>query len=152
MDLIEVCDKQPSVAELLNSFNEQSVSDYLVVYLRLVTSGYLQREDEFFQYFIEGGRTVREFCQQVRADISSYPCRYVDWKMVYFFIYACHLYCCFGNGKSWDTVECLMGKCYGALYNRMDSDWSEAVGLITITGALTISPLRLQCQFCTIPE
>lgn len=65
MDLIEACDKQPSMAELLNSFNEQSVSDYLVVYLRLVTSGYLQREDEFFQYFIEGGRTVREFCQQV---------------------------------------------------------------------------------------
>ena len=38
--------------------------DGKVVYLRLVTSGYLQREDEFFQYFIEGGRTVREFCQQ----------------------------------------------------------------------------------------
>lgn len=70
MDLIEVCDKQPSVAELLNSFNEQSVSDYLVVYLRLVTSGYLQREDEFFQYFIEGGRTVREFCQQVNEPAS----------------------------------------------------------------------------------
>lgn len=70
MDLIEVCDKQPTVAELLNSFNEQSVSDYLVVYLRLVTSGYLQREHEFFQYFIEGGRTVREFCQQV-SELTS---------------------------------------------------------------------------------
>lgn len=60
-----MCDKHPSVNELLTSFNEQSVSDYLVVYLRLVTSGFLQREEDFFQFFIEGGRTVREFCQQV---------------------------------------------------------------------------------------
>lgn len=65
MDLIETCDKQPSVGELLSSFNEQSVSDYIVVYLRLVTSGHLQREEEFFQHFVDGGRTVREFCQQV---------------------------------------------------------------------------------------
>uniref|UniRef100_A0A8B9JMX5 Ubiquitin thioesterase n=1 Tax=Astyanax mexicanus TaxID=7994 RepID=A0A8B9JMX5_ASTMX len=71
MDLIEVCDKQPSVGELLNSFNEQSVSDYLVVYLRLVTSGFLQREEDFFQHFIEGGRTVREFCQQEVEPMSK---------------------------------------------------------------------------------
>lgn len=91
MDLIEVCDKQPTVAELLNSFNEQSVSDYLVVYLRLVTSGYLQREDEFFQYFIEGGRTVREFCQQVSeltprhlpADMSSETWLIFIWYLLW---------------------------------------------------------------------
>ncbi|CAO2584517.1 Ubiquitin thioesterase OTUB1 [Lemmus lemmus] len=46
------------------SFNDQSTSDYLVVYLRLLTSGYLQRESKFFEHFIEGGRTVKEFCQQ----------------------------------------------------------------------------------------
>ena len=28
-------------------------------------SGYLQRESKFFEHFIEGGRTVKEFCQQV---------------------------------------------------------------------------------------
>ncbi len=72
MDLIEACDKQPSLGELLRSFNEQSVSDYLVVYLRLVTSGYLQREEDFFQHFIEGGRTVREFCQQVTLNNASF--------------------------------------------------------------------------------
>lgn len=71
MDLIEACDKQTSVGELLTSFNEQSVSDYLVVYLRLVTSGYLQREEDFFQHFIEGGRTVREFCQQEVEPMSK---------------------------------------------------------------------------------
>lgn len=77
MDLIEACDKQPSLGELLSSFNEQSVSDYLVVYLRLVTSGYLQREEDFFQHFIEGGRTVREFCQQVTLNNASF-CKFED--------------------------------------------------------------------------
>lgn len=65
MDLIELCEKQPSLQELLSSFNDQNVSDYVVVYLRLLTSGYLQREYGFFQHFIEGGRSVKEFCQQV---------------------------------------------------------------------------------------
>lgn len=65
MDLIEQVEKQTSVADLLASFNDQSTSDYLVVYLRLLTSGHLQRESEFFEHFIEGGRTVKEFCQQV---------------------------------------------------------------------------------------
>lgn len=65
MDLIELCEKQPSLQEVLASFNDQNVSDYVVVYLRLLTSGYLQREQSFFQHFIEGGRSVKEFCQQV---------------------------------------------------------------------------------------
>lgn len=65
MDLIELCEKQPTLQEVLGSFNDQNVSDYVVVYLRLLTSGYLQREHGFFQHFIEGGRSVKEFCQQV---------------------------------------------------------------------------------------
>ncbi|XP_069752340.1 ubiquitin thioesterase OTUB1-like [Narcine bancroftii] len=64
MDVIELVEKQGSLANLLTAFNDQSTSDYLVVYLRLLTSGYLQREAPFFQHFIEGGRTVKEFCQQ----------------------------------------------------------------------------------------
>ncbi|KAK7797834.1 hypothetical protein U0070_012751 [Myodes glareolus] len=64
MDLIEQVEKQTSVADLLASFNDQSTSDYLVIYLRLLTLGYLQWESKFFEHFIEGGRTVKEFCQQ----------------------------------------------------------------------------------------
>lgn len=71
MDLIELCEKQPSLQELLSSFNDQNVSDYVVVYLRLLTSGYLQRENSFFQHFIEGGRSVKEFCQQVDSIIYT---------------------------------------------------------------------------------
>lgn len=77
MDLIEQVEKQTSVADLLASFNDQSTSDYLVVYLRLLTSGYLQRESKFFEHFIEGGRTVKEFCQQVPP--CSLPCLGVEW-------------------------------------------------------------------------
>ncbi|XP_026122966.1 ubiquitin thioesterase OTUB1-like [Carassius auratus] len=71
MDLIELCEKQQSLGELLNSFNDQSVSDYIVVYLRLLTSGYLQREHVFFKHFIEGGRSVKEFCQQEVEPMSK---------------------------------------------------------------------------------
>ncbi|XP_001365744.1 ubiquitin thioesterase OTUB1 [Monodelphis domestica] len=71
MDLIEQVEKQTSVDELLTAFNDQNISDYLVAYLRLLTSGYLQRESEFFEFFIEGGRTVKEFCQQEVEPMSK---------------------------------------------------------------------------------
>ena len=67
---MEVIDKvgegtDNSYAELHRLFNNQGYSDYVVVYLRLITSGQLQREAEFYQHFIEGDRTVKEFCHQV---------------------------------------------------------------------------------------
>ncbi|XP_063800998.1 ubiquitin thioesterase OTUB1 isoform X3 [Pseudophryne corroboree] len=64
MDLITLVERGPAVSELLAAFNEQTVSDYVVVYLRLLTSGHLQRDGVFYQHFIEGGRSVKEFCQQ----------------------------------------------------------------------------------------
>ena len=54
-----------SYTELHKLFNEQGYSDYVVVYLRLITSGQLQKEADFYQHFIEGKRTVKEFCHQV---------------------------------------------------------------------------------------
>ncbi|XP_059055542.1 ubiquitin thioesterase otubain-like [Achroia grisella] len=51
-------------AELHEKFNRQGHSDYIVVYLRLVTSGQLQTQHDFYQNFIEGPRTVTEFCRQ----------------------------------------------------------------------------------------
>lgn len=58
-------DKETSLTELHKLFNDQGISDYVVVYLRLITSGQLQRQAEFYQNFIEGIRTVKEFCHQV---------------------------------------------------------------------------------------
>ncbi|GCB85273.1 hypothetical protein scyTo_0025959 [Scyliorhinus torazame] len=78
MDVIELVEKQGSLANLMTAFNDQSTSDYLVVYLRLLTSGYLQRESAFFEHFIEGGRTVKEFCQQVSVGLCIGPKRSVQ--------------------------------------------------------------------------
>ncbi|XP_045447225.1 ubiquitin thioesterase otubain-like [Melitaea cinxia] len=50
--------------ELHDKFNKQGYSDYIVVYLRLITSGQLQTDQDFYQNFIEGSRTVTEFCRQ----------------------------------------------------------------------------------------
>ncbi|XP_071657612.1 ubiquitin thioesterase OTUB1 isoform X2 [Patagioenas fasciata] len=64
MELIERVERRVPLPELLAAFNEPGTSDYLVVYLRLLTSGCLQRHQRFFQHFLEGGRSVKEFCQQ----------------------------------------------------------------------------------------
>lgn len=64
MDVVNKVDNQCSLSELLDSFNDQGLSDYIVVYLRLLVSGYLQKESDFFSNFIEGERTIKEFCNQ----------------------------------------------------------------------------------------
>ncbi|TDG45609.1 hypothetical protein AWZ03_007979 [Drosophila navojoa] len=50
--------------ELHTIFNEQGYSDYVIVYLRLMTSGKLQEDAEFYQHFIEGDMTIEEFRHQ----------------------------------------------------------------------------------------
>lgn len=49
---------------LHDSFNEQGLSDYVVVYLRLITSGQLQECSHFYADFIEGSSTMEEFRRQ----------------------------------------------------------------------------------------
>lgn len=51
-----------SPEELAMTFNDEGMSNYLVVFLRLLTSKQLQKDGEFYQNFMEGGRTVAEFC------------------------------------------------------------------------------------------
>lgn len=56
-------EKITNVDELLSQvFNDRGRSDYLVVFLRLVTSSHLQKNADFFAAFIEDGLTVKEFC------------------------------------------------------------------------------------------
>jgi len=71
-------DTESSHMELHKLFNEQGYSDYVVVYLRLITSGQLQRDADFYQHFIEGERTISEFCHQVRMMLISDQSFYVD--------------------------------------------------------------------------
>uniref|UniRef100_A0ACD5Y280 Uncharacterized protein n=1 Tax=Avena sativa TaxID=4498 RepID=A0ACD5Y280_AVESA len=51
--------------ELLESAREQTVSDYVVMFFRFVTSGEIQRRAEFFEPFISGltNSTVAQFCK-----------------------------------------------------------------------------------------
>ncbi|ELR50090.1 hypothetical protein M91_20223 [Bos mutus] len=64
MGLNERVETQTSVANLLVSFSDQSTLDHLVIYLQLLPSGDLQRNSKFLEHCIQGGRTIRELCQQ----------------------------------------------------------------------------------------
>ncbi|KAG8183738.1 hypothetical protein JTE90_029320 [Oedothorax gibbosus] len=64
MDVLGKIENGMTLDDLLQILNDQGSSDYIVVYMRLITSGYLQKEEAFFSNFIEGERTVKEFCHQ----------------------------------------------------------------------------------------
>uniref|UniRef100_A0A023FKJ6 Ubiquitin thioesterase n=1 Tax=Amblyomma cajennense TaxID=34607 RepID=A0A023FKJ6_AMBCJ len=64
MDVLKRIENNITLEDLIKIFNEQGLSDYIVVYMRLLTSGQLQKEEEFFSSFIDGQRTVQEFCKQ----------------------------------------------------------------------------------------
>ena len=52
---------------ITQTFQDPGLSDYLVCYVRILTSGYLQANEEFYGAFVEGGRTIKEYCSQVRV-------------------------------------------------------------------------------------
>jgi len=64
MEVVEKVESACGLKELENIFNDSGYSDYLVVYLRLLVSGHLQKEADFFMNFVDGGRSVKEFCSQ----------------------------------------------------------------------------------------
>lgn len=53
-----------TLAEFHRLLNDQGHSDYVVVYLRLITSGQLQEGADFYQNFIDGNCTMEEFRHQ----------------------------------------------------------------------------------------
>lgn len=62
--LTNIKDKQIKTSdELLERFCEQATSDYIVVYFRLITSGYLQQNAETFANFIVGASSIVDFCK-----------------------------------------------------------------------------------------
>merc|ERR550539_2253506 len=54
--------KETTVDNLLESFNDPGISDYIIVFLRLVVSSYLQKNSAFYESFIEGYATIKDFC------------------------------------------------------------------------------------------
>jgi len=55
-------DVDSKLGNLIDTFNDQGMSDYIVVFLRLLTSMHLKKEAEFYQNFMEGDMTVANFC------------------------------------------------------------------------------------------
>ncbi len=64
MDVLKKIETGITSEQLIEELDVMGVSDYVVVYMRLITSGHLQKEYEFFANFIEGDRTLAEFCKQ----------------------------------------------------------------------------------------
>ncbi|CAB4039536.1 ubiquitin thioesterase OTUB1-like, partial [Paramuricea clavata] len=64
MELIDRVGEKISVDELLAVFQDEGMCNYIVVYLRLLTSAQLQKKEEFFENFLEGGQTMKDFCSQ----------------------------------------------------------------------------------------
>ncbi|CAG5129819.1 unnamed protein product [Candidula unifasciata] len=64
VDIVKQVECPGTVEKLLETFNDQGLSDYFVVYLRLLVSGHLQANEESYIHFIDGERTVRQFCSQ----------------------------------------------------------------------------------------
>lgn len=64
MDELNKIENDNSIEGVLKTFNDSGTSDYLVVYLRLIVSGYLQKNEDFYQSFLDGGRTMKDFCNQ----------------------------------------------------------------------------------------
>jgi ubiquitin thioesterase protein OTUB1 len=61
--LEQVSSKEVNTTDkLLAKYNDEGLSNYLVVFLRLIVSGYLQKNEAFFENFIEGHLTVKDFC------------------------------------------------------------------------------------------
>ncbi|XP_059169803.1 ubiquitin thioesterase OTUB1-like [Physella acuta] len=64
IDIVKQVENPGTVEKLLETFNDQGLSDYFVVYLRLLVSGYLQKNEDEYIPFIDGERTVKQFCMQ----------------------------------------------------------------------------------------
>ncbi|EJW80729.1 hypothetical protein WUBG_08361, partial [Wuchereria bancrofti] len=48
---------------LIEALNEEGRSNYYVTFFRLITSGYLRENAADYEGFIDGGRTMEQFCQ-----------------------------------------------------------------------------------------
>lgn len=62
--LDEVVNPSSTIQTLTEKFRDQGCSDYIICYLRILTSGHLQANSQFFEEFVEGFRTVKDYCSQ----------------------------------------------------------------------------------------
>lgn len=71
MSIIKSVGEDMQLDELTKLFRDEGMSNYFVVYLRLITSCQLQLETEFYENFVTGGKSVVDFCKTVSC-LCSY--------------------------------------------------------------------------------
>jgi len=65
MSVVKSVGEKIDEQELAKIFRDEGMSNYFVVYLRLITSCQLQKEADFYQNFLDGGKSMVEFCKTV---------------------------------------------------------------------------------------
>ncbi|XP_041489008.1 ubiquitin thioesterase OTUB2 isoform X3 [Microtus oregoni] len=60
--VVELVEKDSSVSSLLKVFNDQSSSDQIVQFLRLLTSAFIRNRADFFRHFIDEEMDIKDFC------------------------------------------------------------------------------------------
>uniref|UniRef100_A0A8C0MZA9 ubiquitinyl hydrolase 1 n=1 Tax=Canis lupus familiaris TaxID=9615 RepID=A0A8C0MZA9_CANLF len=60
--VVELVEKDGSVSSLLKVFNDQSSSDQIVQFLRLLTSAFIKNRADFFRHFIDEEMDIKDFC------------------------------------------------------------------------------------------
>ncbi|XP_045057506.2 ubiquitin thioesterase OTUB2 isoform X1 [Desmodus rotundus] len=60
--VVELVEKDGSVCSLLKAFNDQSTSDRIVQFLRLLTSAFIKNRADFFRHFIDEEMDIKDFC------------------------------------------------------------------------------------------
>uniref|UniRef100_A0A6I8NU17 Ubiquitin thioesterase n=1 Tax=Ornithorhynchus anatinus TaxID=9258 RepID=A0A6I8NU17_ORNAN len=61
---VESLEKDSSVSSLLKVFNDQSYSDRIVQFLRLLTAAFIKNRADFFRHFVDEEMDVKDFCAQ----------------------------------------------------------------------------------------
>ncbi|ESO02538.1 hypothetical protein HELRODRAFT_184997 [Helobdella robusta] len=64
VETLDLINSEKSLEKLLEVINDQSTSDYIVVFLRLLVSGHLQQNSDFYSCFLEDHKTMKDFCSQ----------------------------------------------------------------------------------------
>lgn len=65
MSVVNSVEHSTSAKDLVETFRDDGMSNYVVVYLRLIASSQLQSESEFYQNFLDGGKSLVDFCKTV---------------------------------------------------------------------------------------
>ncbi|KAM8920841.1 ubiquitin thioesterase OTUB2 [Pelodytes ibericus] len=64
LGIIELVERDGTIAKLVKAFNHQYCSDSAVQYLRLVASAFLRNRADFYQPFIDESMHILDFCTQ----------------------------------------------------------------------------------------